>query len=94
MFIEIGCWGTMVDALRRNLPDQQFDVMFLFSRMPHRIYGHMNEHLPTHLGINTLETIADTFEAYPKGLRRVTSLTVRQLPDGREVVRRALRPRP
>lgn len=72
-FVETGCWGTMADGLRRDLPDAQFSLHFLFSHMPDRISGFTNE-FDNDLEKGVLETIADTWEAFPKPFRRPTKL--------------------
>ena len=72
-FIEIGCWGTMVDQLKRTMPNEHYSVRFLFSHMPDKIYGFINSHgrnIPNSL----LETFADTWEAFPKFYKRPTVL--------------------
>jgi hypothetical protein len=63
--VDIGCWGTVVDALKRRNPEDQLSVWFLFSHMPGRLYGYLNDYgrdVPTCV----LETIADSWEAVPK----------------------------
>lgn len=79
-FVEIGCWGTMIDALRKQTPDQDFSVFFLFTHQPDNIYGFLNRN-QGNLDIKVLETIADTWEAFPKYLTRMTDLV--EMQDGR-----------
>lgn len=72
-FIEVGCWGSMVDQLKRQMVKEDYSVYFLFTHLPGYIYGFTNIH-----GVNlpeaVLETIADTWEAFPKFFKRPTKL--------------------
>lgn len=80
-FIEVGSWGSMVDQLKKSMengqmlyvPNEQFSVYFLFTHLPEYIYGFTNIHgevIPNSI----LETIADTWEAFPKFFKRPTVL--------------------
>lgn len=77
-FIEVGCWGSMVDQLNEaveqgKMPKQEYGVQFLYTHQPDNIYGYTNlnsEGIPE----SVLETIADTWEAFPKIFRRPTRL--------------------
>ncbi|MBI2033038.1 MAG: hypothetical protein HYT10_01075 [Candidatus Levybacteria bacterium] len=77
-FIEIGCWGTMIDQLkqameRAEMPEQSFSVHFLFTHLPEYISGYINKY-GTDIPKATLETIADTWEAVPKPFKRPAKL--------------------
>lgn len=76
-FVEVGCWGTMVDQLNRAMqqgamPNKSYSVYFLYSHLP-EIYGLLNNHAGT-LPESVLERIADTWEAFPKSILRPTQL--------------------
>ena len=77
-FIEVGCWGSMIDqlhqAMNQNLmPTEEFSVYFLYTHLPESIYGFMNIH-GCDVPESILETIADTWEAFPKFFKRPTRL--------------------
>jgi hypothetical protein len=67
--IDIGCWGTLIDALLRTRPGERLSACFLFSHMPDRIAGFLNTHA---VGVpdGVLEAIADSWEALPKARTR------------------------
>lgn len=72
-FVEVGCWGSMVDQLKKQMPHEKYSVYFLFTHLPNSIYGYTNiygQDLPEAV----LETIADTWEAFPKFFKRPTKL--------------------
>lgn len=77
-FIEVGCWGTMPDQINEaieqgKMPAQEYGVQFLYTHQPENIYGYTNnnsEGIPE----SVLETIADTWEAFPKMFKRPTRL--------------------
>lgn len=72
-FVEVGCWGTMVDSLKSQMPEQPFSVYFLYTHLPEYIFGFINiygKDLPEPI----LETVADTWEAFPKFYKRPTKL--------------------
>lgn len=77
-FIEVGCWGSMVDQLNQamqqgNMPTEEYSVYFLYTHLPSNIYGFINiygDDVPE----SVLETIADTWEAFPKFFKRPTKL--------------------
>lgn len=77
-FIEVGCWGSMVDQLNQamqegNIPIEEYSVYFLYTHLPNSIYGFMNIY-GNNVPESALETIADTWEAFPKFFRRPTKL--------------------
>ncbi|KKU02642.1 MAG: hypothetical protein UX99_C0007G0056 [Candidatus Amesbacteria bacterium GW2011_GWB1_47_26] len=74
IIIEPGAWGSAANALKTAMPDQKFELWFMFSHMPNRIYGYLNSHVP---GIDPrhFEMINDTAEATPKPYVRPTELT-------------------
>lgn len=63
--VEPGAWGSAANALRTVMPDQKFELWFMFSHMPEYIYGFLNDKAP---GIDDkyFEMINDTAEAVPK----------------------------
>ena len=63
--IEPGAWGSAAKAIKQNMPDQHFELWFLFSHMPDRIFGFLNHHAPS-ADKKTLEIINDVGEAQPK----------------------------
>lgn len=71
--VEPGAWGSAANALKQAFPDQPFELWFMFSHMPERIYGFLNTHAsnidPVHF-----EMISDTAEAIPKAYVRPTEL--------------------
>ncbi|MBI3984432.1 MAG: hypothetical protein HY344_00610 [Candidatus Levybacteria bacterium] len=77
-FIEVGCWGSMVDELNKamkkgDIPTEEYSVYFLYTHLPNNIYGFTNivgENIPE----DVLETIADTWEAFPKFYKKVKKL--------------------
>lgn len=72
--VEPGAWGSAANALKTMLPDQQFELWFLFSHMPDRIYGFLNESCPS-IDPIYFEIINDSGEAVPKPYIRPTKLT-------------------
>lgn len=72
-FIEVGCWGSMVDQLKKQLSEEDFSVYFLYTHLPDYIYGFINIHAGN-LPEAVLEIIADTWEAFPKFFKRPTKL--------------------
>lgn len=72
-FIEVGCWGSMVDQLKREMPNEDYSVHFLFTHLPDYIYGFTNIH-GEGLSESVLETVADTWEASPKFFKRPSKL--------------------
>lgn len=72
--IEPGAWGSAANALKTMLPKQAFELRFMFSHMPERIYGFLNNHCPN-VDPNYFEIINDTAEALPKPYVRPTTLT-------------------
>ncbi|MBN8548931.1 MAG: hypothetical protein J0M12_06425 [Deltaproteobacteria bacterium] len=75
---DVGCWGTMVDALlqahgKGNFPINLKGVHFLFSHLD-QISGYMNILAQSSPDITEkhLEAIADTFEALPRFVTRST----------------------
>ena len=72
--VEPGAWGSAANALRTVMPDQNFELYFLYSHMPEYIYGFLNENAS---GVNEkiFEMISDTAEAVPKPYLRPESLT-------------------
>lgn len=63
--IEPGAWGSAAKAVKQNLPQQQFELWFLFSHMPDKIFGFLNHKAPG-LPEEVYEMINDTGEAQPK----------------------------
>lgn len=72
--VEPGAWGSAANALRTAMPNQEFELWFMFSHMPDRIYGYLNTHVP-HVEPRHFEMINDTAEATPKAYVRPTELT-------------------
>ncbi|MFH1863722.1 MAG: hypothetical protein ABIJ85_02300 [bacterium] len=73
--VEPGAWGSAANALRTIMPEQDFELWFMFSHMPQYIYGFLNSHAPD-IDPKYFEMINDTAEAVPKAYRRPTTLTV------------------
>lgn len=73
IIVEPGAWGSAANALKTMLPNQQFELYFMFSHMPDRIYGFLNENCK---GTDSkfFELINDTAEAVPKAYIRPTKL--------------------
>lgn len=71
--VEPGAWGSAANALRTVMPEQKFELWFMFSHMPEYIYGFLNDSAP---GIDDkdFEMISDTAEAVPKPYIRPESL--------------------
>lgn len=63
--VEPGCWGSAAKAVKQNMPNQNFELWFLFSHMPDRIFGFLN-HTAPNLPETVYEMINDTGEAQPK----------------------------
>lgn len=77
-FIEVGCWGSMVDQLNQamqhgDMPTEEYSVYFLYTHLPDNIYGFTNIH-GSDVPESVLETVADTWEAFPKFFKRPTKL--------------------
>ena len=77
-FVEVGCWGSMIhqlkDAMAKGqLPHKEFKSYFFYTHLPEYIYGYTNIH-GGQLPDGVLETIADTWEAFPKCSKRATKL--------------------
>lgn len=75
--IEPGAWGSGANALRTLLPEQKFELYFMFSHMPQYVYGFLNSCVP---GVDDkiFEMINDTAEAVPKPYIRPETLTVHE----------------
>jgi len=71
--VEPGAWGSAANALRKMMPEQDFELFFMFSHMPEYIYGFINEHAPQATE-QQMEMINDTAEATPKAYTRPTNL--------------------
>lgn len=71
--VEAGAWGSAAHALKMNMPDQPFELWFMFSHMPERTFGFLNSHAPQ-ADRKHLEMINDTQEAVPKSYVRPTNL--------------------
>lgn len=80
--IEPGAWGSAANAIKQTMADQPFELWFMFSHMPDRIYGFLNSHLPN-METSLFEIINDSAEAMPKHYVRPTELTT--TPDGKVV---------
>jgi len=67
------------------MPNQSFELWFLYSHMPNRIYGHLNEKAQ---GFNPklFEIINDTGEALPKSYQRPDRLTFVDQENGNDKV--------
>lgn len=74
--VEPGAWGSAAAALKKNLPEQDFELWFVFSHMPQRIFGFLNENA-SKIDPEIFEMINDTQEAVPKAYTRPEKL-VRQ----------------
>lgn len=72
--VEPGAWGSAANALKTAMPSQEFELWFMFSHMPDRIYGYLNSHVPN-VNPRYFEMINDTAEATPKAYVRPTELT-------------------
>lgn len=73
--VEPGAWGSAANALRTVMPEQKFELYFLYSHMPEYIYGFLNDKAA---GVDEkiFEMINDTAEAVPKPYLRPESLVV------------------
>lgn len=71
--IEAGAWGSVANALRTMMPEQAFELYFLFSHMPEYIWGFLNENA-SQSPEKVFEMINDTIEAVPKAYRRPETL--------------------
>ncbi len=73
--VEPGAWGSAANALKTIMPDQPFELWFMFSHMPDRIYGFLNQNA---CGVDEkhFEMINDTAESVPKAYVRPTTLIV------------------
>lgn len=63
--VEPGAWGSAAKAVKQNMPNQNFELWFLFSHMPDRIFGFLNHKAPN-CPEKVYEVINDTGEAQPK----------------------------
>ncbi len=59
----------MVDELKKNFPDSKFNTYFFYTHLPEYIFGFIN-HYQGNVPSDLLETIADTWEAFPKYFSR------------------------
>ena len=75
--IEPGAWGSAANALKTVMPNQKFELWFMFSHMPEYIYGFLNDKAK---GISDkyFELINDTAEAVPKPYVRPETLIVKE----------------
>lgn len=77
-FVDVGAWGTMADYFKKKFPDQNFSLYFLYTHLPNHIYGHTNVHAQDNMRMpipeSVLETLADTWEAFPKAIVKQTLL--------------------
>ena len=73
--VEPGAWGSAANALRTVMPEQDFELYFLFSHMPEYIYGFLNQQAPD-MNEKIFEMISDTAEAVPKPYLRPESLKI------------------
>lgn len=71
--VEPGAWGSAANALRTVMPDQKFELWFMFSHMPEYIYGFLNDNAPG-MSDKYFEMINDTAEAVPKPYVRPETL--------------------
>lgn len=74
--VEPGAWGSAANALKTVMPNQKFELYFMFSHMPEYIYGFLNDRAE---GIDSriFEVINDTAEAVPKAYTRPEELVER-----------------
>ncbi len=63
--LDPGAWGSAANALKNIMPEQKFELWFMFSHMPEYIYGFLNDKA-CGLADNYFEMINDTAEAVPK----------------------------
>ena len=73
--VEPGAWGSAANALRTVMPEQEFELWFMFSHMPQYIYGFLNAHA-SEVEPKYFEMISDTAEAVPKPYIRPEALVV------------------
>ncbi len=75
--VEPGAWGSAANALKNVMPDQKFELWFMFSHMPEYIYGFLNDKAA---GIEDkyYELINDTAEAVPKPYLRPEKLIMHE----------------
>lgn len=71
--VEPGAWGSAANALKTVLPEQKFELNFMFSHMPEHIYGFLNDKIPG-MDDKLFEMINDTAEAVPKPYTRPEEL--------------------
>lgn len=71
--VEPGAWGSAANALKTVMPEQDFELWFMFSHMPENIYGFLNTHA-TNIDPKYFEMINDTAEAVPKPYIRPETL--------------------
>jgi len=88
--VEPGAWGSAANALKTRMPDQNFELWFMFSHMPDNIYGFLNNHAN---GVDpcVFEMINDSAEAVPKSYVRPETFVEQNgliMPDiGQKVVK-------
>jgi len=75
--VEPGAWGSAANALKTVMPEQKFELWFMFSHMPEYIYGFLNTHAPN-IDNYYFEMINDTAEAVPKSYIRPENLIVHE----------------
>lgn len=75
--VEPGAWGSAANALKNVMPEQKFELWFMFSHMPEYIYGFLNDKAE---GIEDkyYELINDTAEAVPKPYLRPENLIMHE----------------
>ncbi|MEM0106861.1 MAG: hypothetical protein QXS03_01370 [Candidatus Micrarchaeaceae archaeon] len=66
---DAGAWGTMIDALKKLMPEERIMANFFYSHMPEKIEGFANKHAGN-INDSYLETINDFIEAFPKPYKR------------------------
>jgi hypothetical protein len=67
--VEPGAWGSAANALKTRMPEQPFELWFMFSHMPDKIYGFLNSHAKD-VDPKVFEMINDSAEAVPKSYIR------------------------
>jgi len=72
--VEPGAWGSAANAIITVMPNQKFELWFMFSHMPEYIYGFLNNKVPE-VDNKYFEMINDTAEAVPKPYIRPETLT-------------------
>ena len=71
--VEPGAWGSAANALKTQMPDQKFELWFMFSHMPDKIFGFLNTFAPE-TDPKIFEMINDSQEAVPKSYVRPEEL--------------------